>query len=230
MKINGTDFYNMTRSAASLLDQNKVAVNNMNVFPVPDGDTGINMTLTLSSIGTLEGKELPLGEYAKCIADTALRSARGNSGAILSLFFRGMAKALVGKEDADAKDIADAFEFGTKEAYKAVASPTEGTILTVMRRTSEIAREVAGYYGDDLVNMMAHLVTVADTELARTPELLPVLAQAKVVDAGKRQMMIEMCDTPEKVQMLLDLLSGISIAEVARTGTLALQRCVDTEH
>ena len=184
MKIRGIDFYKMTVSAANALDNNKVAVNNMNVFPVPDGDTGINMTLTLKSVTTLGALSLSLGDYAKKIGDLVLRSARGNSGAILSLFFRGMAKAFVGLEEADAFELAKAFENGTKEAYKAVANPTEGTILTVMRRTSEMALSVAPSYVGNLKGMMAHLVTVADSELSHTPDLLPVLRQAHVVDAG----------------------------------------------
>lgn len=184
MKIHGIDFYRMTLSAANALDNNKVAVNNMNVFPVPDGDTGINMTLTLSSVRTMTETELPLGELAKKIGDLVLRSARGNSGAILSLFFRGMAKAFVGKENANVHDLAGAFESGTNEAYKAVANPTEGTILTVMRRTAEAAKTLSDTYEGDPETFVAHLVTVADTELAHTPDLLPVLRQAHVVDAG----------------------------------------------
>lgn len=184
MKLYGLDFYKMTLSAANLLDNNKVAVNNMNVFPVPDGDTGINMTLTLASVRGLGELSLSLGDYAKKIGDTVLRSARGNSGAILSLFFRGMAKAFAGKEAADARELAEAFVLGTKEAYKAVASPTEGTILTVMRRTAEMAETLAVEYTGHIEGLMAHLVTVADSELAHTPDLLPVLRQAHVVDAG----------------------------------------------
>ncbi len=184
MKLCGLDFYNMTVSGASALDNNKEAVNNMNVFPVPDGDTGINMTLTLSTVRSLNVTALSLGEASKKIADAVLRSARGNSGAILSLFFRGMAKAFAGCHEAGAKEYAAAFTLGTKEAYKAVSKPTEGTILTVMRRTAEAAETLADHYQEDLVGMTAHLLTVANDELARTPELLPVLKQAHVVDAG----------------------------------------------
>lgn len=176
----------MTVSAANALDNNKAAVNNMNVFPVPDGDTGINMTLTLSGVREIGETMESIADCSKKIADMVLRSARGNSGAILSLFFRGMAKALVGKEEADARDMAKALEKGTEEAYKAVMQPTEGTILTVMRRTSEQAMDltVAKGYEGDVTGLFAHLVTVAEAELARTPELLPVLRQAHVVDAG----------------------------------------------
>ncbi len=185
MKINGASYYRMTLSAANALDNNKTAVNNMNVFPVPDGDTGINMTLTLSSVREIGENTGSLGECAKKVADLVLRSARGNSGAILSLFFRGIAKALAGKEEADTRIMAQAFARGSEEAYKAVMNPTEGTILTVMRRTSEQALEITeNAYQEDPVGFFAHLVTVAEAELARTPELLPVLRQAHVVDAG----------------------------------------------
>ena len=184
MKLSGLDFYRMTLSAAAALDNNKTAVNNMNVFPVPDGDTGINMTLTLASVHTLSDEGLILGEIAKKIGDTVLRSARGNSGAILSLFFRGMAKAFAGKESADAREVAEAFAMGTKEAYKAVANPTEGTILTVMRRTAEAADTLSGEYCSKVEGLLSHLVTVASNELSHTPDLLPVLRQAHVVDAG----------------------------------------------
>jgi len=184
MKINGLAFYKMAVSAANNLDNNKVAVNNMNVFPVPDGDTGINMTLTVSTVSTLGETEMTLAEYSKKVADLTLRSARGNSGAILSLFFRGMAKGFVDKTEADANDFAAALDLGTKEAYKAVMNPTEGTILTVMRTTSEEALAHAAEYGDDVVGFFTKILAVAEAELARTPEILPVLRQAHVVDAG----------------------------------------------
>ena len=184
MKINGLAFYKMAVSAANNLDNNKIAVNNMNVFPVPDGDTGINMTLTVSTVSTIGETELTLAEYSKKVADLTLRSARGNSGAILSLFFRGMAKGFADKEEADANDFANALDLGTKEAYKAVMNPTEGTILTVMRTTSDEALVHAAEYGDDVLGFFTKILAVAEKELARTPEILPVLRQARVVDAG----------------------------------------------
>lgn len=184
MKLNGLDFYRMTLSGAACLAKNEKAVNDMNVFPVPDGDTGSNMTSTLSTVSTLGECEYTLSDYAAKIASLVLRAARGNSGAILSLFFRGMAKAFEGEREADASRFAVALDCGVKEAYRAVATPKEGTVLTVMRRTAEAALAVSRDYGDDLCGFVAHLVTVADGELARTPELLPILREAKVVDAG----------------------------------------------
>ena len=185
MKVNGKLFYNMMISAANALDNNKTAINNLNVFPVPDGDTGINMSLTMSTVKELKGYDGSISDCAYKIADMILRSARGNSGAILSLFFRGMAKSLNSLEEADSADIARALENGTKEAYKAVMQPTEGTILTVMRRCAEEAVEVTKTrYSGDVIGLLTYLVAVAESELARTQELLPVLKQANVVDAG----------------------------------------------
>ncbi len=186
MTINGKNFYGMCISAANALDQNKTAINNLNVFPVPDGDTGINMSLTMNGIKDLkESSQENLSDTAKGISNLILRAARGNSGAILSLFFRGMAKTLEGLTVADSKDIAAAFAAGTEEAYKAVVSPTEGTILTVMRICAEKAVEVTKTrFQGDVAGLFLYMVQVADETLQKTPEMLPILKQAHVVDAG----------------------------------------------
>ncbi len=185
MKINGKTFYGMCISAANALDNNKVALNNLNVFPVPDGDTGINMSLTMSTLKDMEDPEKSIADTAKNASNLILRAARGNSGAILSLFFRGMAKSFEGLDVADSKDIAAAFENGTKEAYKAVVSPTEGTILTVMRVCAERAVEITKtQFQGDVAGLFLYIVKVAEEAVAQTPELLPILKQAKVVDAG----------------------------------------------
>ncbi len=185
MEINGQTLMNMLISATNSLDNNKVEVNNMNVFPVPDGDTGINMTLTMSTVRALKSSGASVAECAQKVADAVLRSARGNSGAILSLFFRGMAKSLKGLETATPLDIAKAMKRGTAEAYKAVMQPTEGTILTVMRVCSEKAEEAAkDQYMDDIVGLFTYIKKTGEETLAKTPELLPVLSEAQVVDAG----------------------------------------------
>lgn len=186
MVIDGQKLCDMVVSAANALDNNKVVINNMNVFPVPDGDTGINMTLTMASVRTLSSFDGTVGDCADKIANMVLRSARGNSGAILSLFFRGIAKALKGLEVATAADLAKALKKGTDEAYKAVMKPTEGTILTVMRVCAEKAMERVekGKYKDDPVGLFTYIVRVGEKTLAKTPELLPVLKEANVVDAG----------------------------------------------
>lgn len=186
MVIDGQTLCDMVISAANALDNNKVTINNMNVFPVPDGDTGINMTLTMASVRTLSSFDGTVGDCAEKIANMVLRSARGNSGAILSLFFRGIAKSLKGLETATASDIALALKRGTDEAYKAVMKPTEGTILTVMRVCSEkaVERVNKGRYKDDPAGLFGYVLKTGERTLAKTPDLLPVLKEANVVDAG----------------------------------------------
>ncbi|MBE6584948.1 MAG: DAK2 domain-containing protein [Ruminococcaceae bacterium] len=184
MVIDGEQFQKMCASAANSIDSQKTEINNLNVFPVPDGDTGINMSLTMKPVRKIHFAPGPLSETAGKVADSVLRSARGNSGAILSLFFRGMAKAFKGLDKADSKDIAKAIRSGTNEAYRAVSAPTEGTILTVMRGCADVAEAEAENYTDDPVAFFELLVKNAEEVLNKTPEMLPVLKQAKVVDAG----------------------------------------------
>ncbi len=185
MKINGYTFFEMLVSAANSLDNSKEVINNMNVFPVPDGDTGINMTLTMRTMKNIEGN-YTLSDCAKKAADVALRSARGNSGAILSLFFRGMSKAFKGLEEADSADMAKALRRGYTEAYKAVMNPTRGTILTVMQKCADKAEELTanGGYSGNVEGLFAALVEASEDALAKTPDMLPKLKEANVVDAG----------------------------------------------
>jgi DAK2 domain fusion protein YloV len=183
-KINGQTFYTMMISAANSLENNKTIINNMNIFPVPDGDTGINMSLTLSAIRELSRFDGSIADCADKVSNFILRAARGNSGAILSLFFRGFSKSLRGLSEACAEDIAEAFRRGTDEAYKAVMKPTEGTILTVMRCSAEKAERVFPKYRDDLVGFFASIIRAADDALAKTPDQLPVLKEVNLVDAG----------------------------------------------
>lgn len=185
MLINGHTFAGMLVSAANALDNNKTVINNMNVFPVPDGDTGINMTLTMSTVRALKDFDGTISDCADRMAKMVLRSARGNSGAILSLFFRGMSKSLKGLDEADSVDIANAFKRGTEEAYKAVMNPTEGTILTVMRICTEKAIHASKKkYKGDVVGLFTYILDMANEALAKTPEMLPMLKQVNVVDAG----------------------------------------------
>jgi len=185
MKINGQTFSYMCISAANALDRNQDVINNLNVFPVPDGDTGINMYLTMSTVRELRDFEGTLSQCADKVAGMLLRGARGNSGAILSLFFRGFSKALKGLDEADGENIAAAFVKGTEEAYKAVMNPTEGTILTVMRLCAERSVKLAAKkYKNDIPGLFGSLVDTAKFALSQTPELLPILKEAKVVDAG----------------------------------------------
>lgn len=184
MEIDGNKFQKMCVSAANSLDSRKTEINNLNVFPVPDGDTGINMSLTMKPVREIHVEPGTLSEAAGRVAEKVLRAARGNSGAILSLFFRGMAKSFKGKEKADTADIAQAIRSGTNEAYRAVGQPTEGTILTVMRGTADTAEAESELYQGDPEAFFERLVDTAEEVLQKTPEMLPVLKQAKVVDAG----------------------------------------------
>ncbi len=184
MNITGNLLKSMAVSGAALLSNKQEEINNLNVFPVPDGDTGINMSLTMSTISQA-ADDLPVGECADKIAALMLRSARGNSGAILSLFFRGMAKALKDVNEAKAGDLVEAFKRGTTEAYRAVMKPTEGTILTVMRMSGEAAE--AAYNANKRITVKKLFSVIengAADALAKTPEMLPVLKQTGVVDAG----------------------------------------------
>ncbi len=184
MLINGQTFFVMMLSAANSLDNTKTLINNMNIFPVPDGDTGINMSLTMSTIKTVGKFDGTISDCAEKASHLILRAARGNSGAILSLFFRGMSKSLRGLDIADSADIAAAFRRGTEEAYKAVMKPTEGTILTIMRCCSERADEIKDRYRGNLEGMFKKLVATAEEALAKTPDQLPVLKEVNLVDAG----------------------------------------------
>ena len=137
--IDGKMFRAMVETGANLLHNNHPEIDALNVFPVPDGDTGTNMSLTFTN-GAAEVKKLEsdnLGDVAKTLSKGLLMGARGNSGVILSQIFRGVAKSLKGKESADAVELAEAFASGAKVAYKAVMRPVEGTILTVIREASE---------------------------------------------------------------------------------------------
>ena len=136
LQVNAKQFYQMMANASAQLERESDSINNLNVFPVPDGDTGSNMSRTMEGVSQFDGDFSTLGHCAKSIADAMLRCARGNSGVILSVFFRGFAKGLGDTETADAMQIARAMQNGVKSAYGAVMNPTEGTILSVMHTPS----------------------------------------------------------------------------------------------
>lgn len=187
--IDGDVYRDMVISAANALDNEKEEINNLNVYPVPDGDTGINMSLTMSPArGELKGFRGSVADVSDKVAKTFLRAARGNSGVILSSFFKGMAKGLKDCTEANAERIAEAFRHGVDSAYKAVMTPTEGTILTVMRACADRAMErIAEKHpdsADDVEELFTSMLEVAGETLAKTPDMLPVLKQANVVDAG----------------------------------------------
>ena len=188
MRINAKMLLALFVSGANALDNNKDAINNMNVFPVPDGDTGINMTLTLSAVRKMNDEEITtLKQCAQRAQDLIMRSARGNSGAILSLFFRGFYKALKYVESVGVAEMTIALRSASEQAYRAVQNPAEGTILTVMRSCAEAAEnalEEKKFNDDTFVEFFAYLVDVAQKTLDETPEMLPVLKEVGVVDAG----------------------------------------------
>ena len=179
-------YYKMLCSGANLLATNCETINNMNVFPVPDGDTGSNMTMTMSGVYHFQfDPAVSLGACASGVAENMLRCARGNSGVILSVFFRGVARALKEKETATIADFAQAMDTGVKGAYQAVMNPTEGTILSVMRAASECAAQLVEIAPDqDFETLFVAIITAADAALDKTPEQLPKLKEAGVVDAG----------------------------------------------
>ncbi len=178
-------FCGMVINAAAAIESHSQEINELNVFPVPDGDTGTNMSMTLTNAAKeLSGKEPPmLGAAAEKAASAMLRGARGNSGVILSLLFRGMSKALKEKKTASAAEMAAAMNEGVAAAYKAVMKPTEGTILTVSRLASAAAAEAAAGT-EDLEAVLEKAIAVGDEALANTVEQNPVLKKAGVVDAG----------------------------------------------
>ena len=188
MRIDAKMLLALFISGANALDNNKDAINNMNVFPVPDGDTGINMALTLSAVRKMSGEEITtLKECAREAQDFIMRSARGNSGAILSLFFRGFYKSLKVVESIGVAEMTIALRSASEQAYRAVQNPAEGTILTVMRRCAEEAEnalEAKMFNDDTFVEFFAYLVDVAQKALDETPDMLPVLKEVGVVDAG----------------------------------------------
>ena len=182
--ITGLTLKNSIISGANNLSNRRAKVDELNVFPVPDGDTGTNMGMTIGAART-ELLNLPddctVEKAAQVTASAMLRGARGNSGVISSLLFRGFSKALQGKKTADAKDLVQALEKGVEGAYKAVMKPTEGTMLTVARVASE---EAAASGIADAVELWQLVCTAAQRALDNTPEQLPVLKKAGVVDAG----------------------------------------------
>lgn len=203
--INGASIRKMFHGAHALLDENKDYVDSLNVFPVPDGDTGINMTLTLKSVlkevETIKSNEL--GVIAGAVSRGGLKGARGNSGVILSQIFKGMmaelsrvaesrnknAKSNTNVVEINTKQLAQAIIEGGKVAYSAVTVPKEGTILTVIREMGEEAKKIAKN-NEDILTFLKLVLEVGEESLARTPELLPVLKKAGVVDSGGRGLLI----------------------------------------
>jgi len=200
--ISASDFKRIVQFASAGIDANCQLLNEMNVFPVPDGDTGVNMALTMKAAATAVSTLNPetVSQVADVTASALLRGARGNSGVILSLLFRGFAKACAGKAELEAKSFAAALENGVAAAYRAVMKPAEGTILTVSRRAAEKAVATARKEGDILALLEA-TINEAKIALDETMELNPVLKKAGVVDAGGKGWVIVL-------EAMVDALSG----------------------
>jgi len=181
----GQELRDMFAAGSSWLEKSVPDINAINVFPVPDGDTGTNMFLTMRS--TMEEADRAPNNVAavvKAMAQGALMGARGNSGVILSQFFRGLAKGLAEKESITGSDWALALSEASRTAYKGLSQPVEGTMLTVIRDASTAAEVAAQTDPDDLTIVAEAAVEAAKDSVARTPLLLPVLREAGVVDAG----------------------------------------------
>ena len=191
LTITGAQFRDMVFMGAALLEKNKALVDSLNVFPVPDGDTGTNMYMTMASavqeIRSIP-EDAPISRVADALSMGALRGARGNSGVILSQLFRGFSKACKGQETMDGQLLAKALDTGANAAYKAVMKPREGTILTVARACADKAMELAeremNFY-----RILDEVIETGEIALAHTPELLAVLKEAGVVDSGGKGLM-----------------------------------------
>jgi len=186
-KLNGNKFKAMLVSGANNLSNHHREIDALNVFPVPDGDTGTNMNLTFTA-GVKEAQAHPsthVGEIAKTLSKGLLMGARGNSGVILSQIFRGFYQSVEGKDELTAQDIAHAFVRGTEVAYKAVMRPVEGTILTVLRESAnETLAYVDSKHAHNIIDVLDYMIKRARISLENTPNLLPVLKEVGVVDSG----------------------------------------------
>lgn len=184
-EYDGQFFKASLQASQTLLEQHREEINELNVFPVPDGDTGTNMLLTVRGAveGVINSLEHSAGKVAGAAARSALLSARGNSGVLFSQILMGIARGLEGKVHFSPSDFAHALTLGAEKAYNTLVNPVEGTILTVIKEAAKAARQAA-QQGANLARMMDEVVLCAKTTIERTPELLPVLKEAGVVDAG----------------------------------------------
>lgn len=185
-KITNLEFGKMVQEAAAKLNAQAEFINSLNVFPVPDGDTGTNMSMSMASGAKYEREATStnVGDLAQALAKGLLMGARGNSGVILSQIFRGFAKGCADKQELSAKDFVDAYANGAQTAYKAVMKPTEGTILTVVRESAQAGLNEVKAGNDDLVDIMEKIYDASEEALKKTPDLLPVLKEVGVVDSG----------------------------------------------
>ena len=209
-RIDGASLAQALIHAAASINLQKQQINELNVFPVPDGDTGTNMSLTISTAATELKKKQPrtVGEVAATNASALLRGARGNSGVILSLLFRGFSKAVKDKDTIDGRDLAIALDFGVAAAYKAVMKPAEGTILTVSRLAAARAADAARKNPNDPEAVLEAAIQEGLVALEHTTEMNPVLKKAGVVDAGGKGFLVIL-------QGMLDSLRGVPLPDGA---------------
>lgn len=225
VKINGSQFQLMVQQGANRLNANAEYVNSLNVFPVPDGDTGTNMNLSMTSgaKAVADSKSEKVGELATSLSKGLLMGARGNSGVILSQLFRGFAKQIAEVSELDGKNLASAFSHGVETAYKAVMKPVEGTILTVAREGAK-AGEKAAQQTEDVVEIMSAVLTGAKKALAKTPDLLPVLKEVGVVDSGGQGLVFV-------YEGFLESLSGkVTETEIFQPTPAEMDEMVNAEH
>lgn len=224
-KITETEFRKMILTSSDRLNKNAEFINSLNVFPVPDGDTGTNMSLSFASGSKYvsESTSANVGDLAQSLAKGLLMGARGNSGVILSQVFRGFAKSVSNKKELTPQDLAQALQGGVETAYKAVMKPQEGTILTVARKSAEAAKKVAKD-GGDIVAVMKDTYEAAEAALKTTPDLLPVLKEVGVVDSGGQGLTFV-------YQGFYDALSGnVRDDEVHKPSPVEMDEMVSAEH
>ncbi|WEG73164.1 DAK2 domain-containing protein [Vagococcus intermedius] len=223
--INSGQFQAMVQAGADRLDKNAEYVNSLNVFPVPDGDTGTNMNLSMTSGAKAVTSSVSenVGELAQVLSKGLLMGARGNSGVILSQLFRGFSKKIPDVVELEAKELASAFTHGVETAYKAVMKPVEGTILTVSREAAK-AGEKKALETDDCIEVMTAVVEGAKKSLDRTPDLLPVLKEVGVVDSGGQGLLFI-------YEGFLEVLSGKAVENpVYQPNTAQMDEMVNAEH
>ncbi len=221
MNLNSNEFKDMIIAGQARLAENTEYVNSLNVFPVPDGDTGTNMNLTFTS-GASAVKETNvnhIGKIGQALSKGLLMGARGNSGVILSQLFRGFSKSIESKEDINAWEFAQAFQAGVDAAYKAIMKPVEGTILTVARESAE-AGKVKAEETDNIIEVMQAILKEAQVSLDNTPELLAVLKEVGVVDSGGQGL----------VYVYEGFLSSLTGEKIATQEEPALDELVRAEH
>ncbi|KOY72990.1 hypothetical protein FD43_GL000625 [Apilactobacillus kunkeei DSM 12361 = ATCC 700308] len=220
--IDRSEFDQMVQAAATTLNNNAEFINSLNVFPVPDGDTGTNMSMSFQSGADYVSRDTSesVGELAQSLAKGLLMGARGNSGVILSQIFRGFSKSVAEKDNLSAQDIVEAFKNSEKTAYGSVMKPTEGTILTVIRGISEAGQSATT---NDLAELFDILADAAEQALQATPDLLPVLKQVGVVDSGGQGLVFV-------VKAFSDVLNGREIESSHQPNTGEMDQMIDASH